>query len=210
MVPTNTAFLTVALLYVALNYVFLRVAPMDAMSGQLEVGYIAAEYAFGEWGGRLAGLALALLLVSTVSAMTIAGPRVMQVIGEDFSALQRLAATNDDGLPYAAITTQAVLTLLFIVTGSFESIMVFAGFTLALNSFVTVAGVFRLRYSMGHMPRPYRTFAYPVTPMIYLLIMGWTLAFVLFSRPTEALFGVALIVSGVVIYWLASREKARD
>jgi basic amino acid/polyamine antiporter, APA family len=200
----------VTLLYVALNYVFLRVAPMDAMSGQLEVGFIAAEFAFGEWGGRFAGLALALLLVSTVSAMTVAGPRVLQVIGEDFPPLRRLAATNADGLPYMAIATQSVLTVAFILTGSFESILVFAGFTLALNSFVTVAGIFRLRYTQPHLPRPYRTFAYPVTPLIYLLIMGWTLAFVLRSRPTEAFFGLALIVSGVVIYWLASRESARD
>jgi len=200
----------VALLYVALNYVFLRVAPMDALSGQLQVGFIAAEFAFGEWGGRFAGLGLALLLFSTVSAMTIAGPRVMQVIGEDFAPLRRLAATNADGLPHTAIMTQSGFALLFIATGSFESILVFAGFTLALNSFATVAGIFRLRYSLGPMPRPYRTFGYPVTPMIYLLIMGWTLAFVLFSRPTEALFGVALIASGVVIYWLASRENTRD
>ena len=200
----------VTLLYVALNYVFLRVAPMDAMSGQLEVGFVAADYAFGEWGGRFAGLALALLLVSTVSAMTVAGPRVLQVIGEDFPPLRRLAVTNADGLPYAAIMAQSVLAVVFILTGSFESILVFAGFTLALNSFVTVAGIFRLRFSQPDLPRPYRTFAYPVTPLVYLLIMGWTLAFVLFSRPTEALFGVALIVSGVVIYWLASRERARD
>jgi len=200
----------VTLLYVALNYVFLRVAPMDAMSGQLEVGYVAAEFAFGEGGGRIAGLVLALLLISTVSAMTVAGPRVLQVIGEDFAPLRRLAATNADGLPYAAIATQSVLTIVFIVTGSFESILVFAGFTLALNSFVTVAGIFRLRYSQPGLPRPYRTFAYPVTPLIYLLLMGWTLAFVLISRPTEALFGVALIACGVVFYWLASRENARD
>ncbi len=200
----------VTLLYVALNYVFLRVAPMDAMSGQLEVGFIAAEFAFGEWGGRFAGLALALLLVSTVSAMTVAGPRVLQVIGEDFPPLRRLAATNADGLPYMAIATQSVLTVAFILSGSFESILVFAGFTLALNSFVTVAGIFRLRYTQPHLPRPYRTFAYPVTPLVYLLIMGWTLAFVLRSRPTEAYFGLALIMSGVVIYWLASRESARD
>jgi APA family basic amino acid/polyamine antiporter len=200
----------VTLLYVALNYVFLRVAPMDAMSGQLEVGYVAASYAFGELGGRFAGLVLAMLLISTVSAMTVAGPRVLQVIGEDFAPLRRLATTNADGLPYVAITTQSILTIVFIVTGSFESILVFAGFTLALNSFVTVAGIFRLRYTQPDLPRPYRTFAYPVTPLVYLLLMGWTLAFVLISRPTEALFGVALIASGVVFYWLASRESARD
>lgn len=200
----------VTLLYIALNYVFLRVAPMDAMSGQLEVGFIAAEFAFGERGGQFAGLALATLLISTVSAMTLAGPRVLQVIGEDFAPLRRLATTNADGLPYVAITTQSVLTIVFILTGSFESILVFAGFTLALNSFVTVAGIFWLRYSQPELPRPYRTFAYPVTPVIYLLLMGWTLAFVLISRPTEAWFGVALIASGVVFYWLASRESARD
>ena len=200
----------VTLLYVALNYVFLRVAPMDAMSGQLEVGFVAARYAFGELGGRFAGLVLAMLLISTVSAMTVAGPRVLQVIGEDFAPLRRLAATNADGLPYVAITIQSILTIVFIVTGSFESILVFAGFTLALNSFVTVAGIFRLRYTQPDLPRPYRTFAYPVTPLVYLLLMGWTLAFVLISRPTEALFGVALIASGVVFYWLASRESARD
>jgi len=200
----------VTLLYIALNYVFLRVAPMDAMSGQLEVGFIAAEFAFGERGGQFAGLALATLLISTVSAMTLAGPRVLQVIGEDFAPLRRLATTNADDLPYVAITTQSVLTIVFILTGSFESILVFAGFTLALNSFVTVAGIFWLRYSQPDLPRPYRTFAYPVTPIIYLLLMGWTLAFVLISRPTEAWFGVALIASGVVFYWLASRESARD
>ena len=200
----------VTLLYVGLNYVFLRVAPMENLSGELEVGVVAAEFAFGETGGQFAGMALALLLISTVSAMTVAGPRVLQVIGEDFAPLRGLARTNADGLPYVAIISQSVLTIVFIVTGSFESILVFAGFTLALNSFVTVAGIFRLRFSQPDLPRPYRTFGYPVTPLIYLVLMGWTLAFVLISRPTEAWFGVALIASGVVFYWLASRESARD
>ena len=83
-----TGTLVVMLLYLALNFVFLWVAPMDAMAGQIEVGYIAARSAFGDVGGRLTGLVLALLLVSTVSAMTLAGPRVLQVIGEDFHALR--------------------------------------------------------------------------------------------------------------------------
>ena len=94
-----TGTLVVMLLYLALNFVFLWVAPMDAMAGQIEVGYIAARSAFGDVGGRLTGLVLALLLVSTVSAMTLAGPRVLQVIGEDFHALRLLSRTNKDGIP---------------------------------------------------------------------------------------------------------------
>lgn len=193
----------VTILYVALNYVFLSVAPIDAMRGEVEIGFIAAESAFGPAGGRFAGLALALLLISTVSAMTLAGPRVLQVIGEDFSALKFLSRSNSDGLPYVAIWTQSALTLVFILTSGFESILVFAGFTLALNSFVTVLGVFVLRWRQPELERPYRTFGYPVTPVIYLLLTGWTLGYVLYSRPAEGAFGLGLILSGASIYVLS-------
>ncbi len=197
--------LVVTLLYLALNYVFLSVAPVDAMRGEVEVGYIAARSAFGEAGGRFAGLILAALLISTVSAMTLAGPRVLQVVGEDFPALRFFARTNRDGIPSVAIYTQTALSVVFILTASFESILVFAGFTLALNSFVTVLSVFVLRWRQPQLPRPYRTFAYPLTPLVYLALTGWTLAFVLANKPVEGLFGLGVIASGLVLYTVSSR-----
>ena len=204
-----TGTLLVMLLYLALNFTFLRVAPMDAMVGQVEIGYIAAQFAFGDLGGRFTGLILALLLVSTVSAMTLAGPRVLQVIGEDFYALRFLSRTNADGIPAAAIIFQSSLAIIFILTSSFESILVFAGFTLALNSFATVIGVFVLRVRQPDLPRPYRTFAYPVTPLIYLALTGWTLTFVLLNRPLEGLFGLGIIAAGLSFYFLTA-AKSRD
>ena len=71
----------VAALYCLLNVVFLSVAPMEAMMGKVEVGVIAAEFAFGETIGAAMGLLLALLLISTISAMILAGPRVLHRIG---------------------------------------------------------------------------------------------------------------------------------
>lgn len=206
-----TGTLVVMFLYLALNFVFLRVAPMDAMTGQVEVGYIAARSAFGELGGRFTGLVLAMLLVSTVSAMTLAGPRVLQVIGEDFRALRFLSRTNADDIPSTAIYFQSALAILFILTSTFESILVFAGFTLALNSFATVAGVFVLRWRRPDLSRPYRTFAYPFTPLIYLALTGWTLTFVLINRPVEGLFGLAVIAGGLSFYLVtASRNRERE
>ncbi len=202
--------LVVAVLYLALNFTFLHVAPMDAMRGQLEIGFIAAESAFGPAGGRLTGMVLALLLVSTVSAMMLAGPRVLQVIGEDFRPLRFLSRTNRDGVPALAIAVQAGLAILFILSSGFESILVFAGFTLALNSFVTVLGVFVLRWRQPDLPRPYRTFGYPLTPVIYLSLTGWTLVFVLLQRPAEGLFGLAVIVSGLVFYGLALWRQSAE
>jgi APA family basic amino acid/polyamine antiporter len=205
-----TGTLVVMALYVALNFTFLSVAPMDAMTGQVEVGYIAAESAFGDLGGRLTGFVLALLLVSTVSAMTLAGPRVLQVIGEDFRGLRLLARTNEDGIPSIAIYLQSTLALVFILTSTFESILVFAGFTLALNSFATVAGVFVLRARQPDLPRPYRTFAYPLTPLVYLLLTAWTLWFVLMNKPVEGLFGLGVIASGLVCYFITRAAESRQ
>jgi APA family basic amino acid/polyamine antiporter len=198
-----TGTLIVMLMYVALNFTFLYVAPMDDMVGQVEVGYVAAEAAFGDLGGRFTGLVMATLLISTVSAMTIAGPRVLQVVGEDFPALRLLGRTNSNGLPAIAIFVQSSATILFILSSTFESILVFAGFTLALNSFATVLGVFVLRRKQPDLPRPYRTFLYPLPPLIYLALTGWTLYFVLINRPVEGLFGLGIITLGLVLYFLS-------
>ena len=199
--------LIVTTLYVLLNFVFLYTAPMEAMAGQVEVGFISAEAAFGDVGGRFIGFVLALLLISTVSAMTIAGPRVIQVIGEDFKALNVLGKTNKNGVPANAIYLQSTIAMLFIFSSTFESILVFSGFTLALNSFATVLGAFVLRWREPDLPRPYKTFMYPITPLIYLALTGWTLWFVLISRPVEGLFGLGIIGSGLLFYFLALREK---
>ena len=197
----------VTMLYVALNFTFLYTTPMDSMAGQLEVGFIAAETAFGDLGGRFTGLVLAMLLVSTVSAMTMAGPRVIQVIGEDFPVLKALAKKNKDGIPATAIYIQSTIALLFIFSSTFESVLVFSGFTLALSSFTTVLGIFVLRWQQPDLPRPYKTFLYPLPPLIYLTLTGWTLTFVIISRPVEGLFGLGIIVLGLVFYYLSSKEK---
>ena len=201
--------LTVTVLYVALNAVFLKAAPIDAMAGQVEVGFIAAQAVFGNAGANLTGLVMASLLISTVSAMTIAGPRVLQVAGQDFPAFRRLAAVNKDGIPSTAIYFQSALALLFVITSSFESILVFAGFTVALNSFFTVLGLFILRWREPALDRPYKVLAYPITPLIYLGLTGWTLTYVLIARPVEGLFGLGVIASGLVFYLLSKAQSQR-
>lgn len=192
--------LVVMLLYVLLNTTFLYVAPTEAMVGRLEIGYVAAEHAFGSSGAAIMAVILALLLISTASAMMMAGPRVLQVIGEDHHAFRVLAKVNADGVPAIAVAVQSGLTLLFILTASFESILVFAGFTLGTSTFFTVLGVFVLRRRSPDLPRPYRVWGYPLPPLIFLAITGWTLTYILAQRPAEGLWGLGIIASGAVLY----------
>ena len=197
----------VTVLYILLNFVFLSVAPIEDMQGKIEIGFIAAQSAFGGSVANFTGLVLSLLLISTVSAMTIAGPRVLQVIGEDFKVLNILSRKRKDGIPSTAIYIQSLIAIIFILSSSFESILVFAGFTLALNSFVTVIAVFVLRSKQLNLPRPYKTFGYPFTPLIYLALTGWTLYFVIINRPIEVLFSLGIILSGLIFYYISNRKN---
>lgn len=200
--------LTVMVIYILLNGVFLLAAPMDLLRNKIEVGVIVAEVTFGREGAVVMGVVLSLLLVSTVSAMILAGPRVLQVIGEDFPLFRFFAAKGDGGVPARAILLQSALTILFISTATFESVLIFSGFVLGVNTLFTVAGVFVLRFrDRGSEPSPgaYRTLGYPVTPIIFIGLTLWTLVFLGFSRPIEVGYGLGLILAGFVAYLLVIR-----
>jgi APA family basic amino acid/polyamine antiporter len=201
----------VALLYLGLNYVFLRSTPLSALEGQVEVGYLAAGSIFGPVGGKAMGMLIALLLVSTVSAMIIAGPRVSKTMGEDLVALKFLAKISSKGIPVRAILLQSLITAGLILTASFEQVLTYAGFTLSLFSFLAVLGVFILRkrkLSTGG----YRTWGYPVTPIIFLALSLWTMIFLLKDQPRESMAGLATVTLGMVLYfgnqWATKRSAS--
>ena len=212
--------LIVLLLYLALNLSFLYAAPIEILQGQIEIGVIAAEYQFGKWGGIVMGALLSLLLISTVSAMIMAGPRVLQIIGQDFKLFRKFATLNAGGVPQFAILVQGALAVLLILTATFESVLVFSGFILGLSSLATVSSIFVLRRRERHSDirstangqvsqvlAGYRTLAYPVTPLVYCGIMAWTLCFITATRPIEALVAIAVIALGLVGYRLTERAS---
>ncbi|KAA9325588.1 amino acid permease [Hymenobacter busanensis] len=203
---------TVALLYVLLNYVFLRTTPLNMLAGQLEIGYLSANQIFGVGTGQLMGAVIALLLVSTVSSMIYAGPRIIQIMGEDLPALRWLARRSRRGLPVRATLLQSLLTVVFIITATFEQVLVYAGFVLSLFTFLTVLGLFVLRWRQPELPRPYRTWGYPLTPLVFLALNGWTLAFLLRDKFAESMLGLATVLVGLLVYaalagWGRMRRK---
>lgn len=195
----------VMLLYFLLNAVFLLTTPAEKMVGEVEVGVIAARHVFGETGALFTGAVLGVLLISTVSAMTIAGPRVLQMVGQDIPAFRSLAKTNQDGMPTTAVMVQSGLALLFVLTATFDQVLIFAGFTLALNSLLAVGGLFVLRWRQPGLARPFRVPLYPILPLIYLALTVWTLIFVALDRPQEVAVSGGLIATGLVIYAFTRR-----
>ncbi|MEL6825392.1 MAG: amino acid permease [Pseudomonadota bacterium] len=197
----------VMLLYILLNAVFLLTTPREQMVGEVEVGVIAARHVFGQTGAMFTGGVLGILLISTVSAMTIAGPRVLQVVGQDIPAFRSLAKSNEDGMPTTAVLVQSGLALIFVATATFDQVLVFAGFTLALNSLFAVSGLFVLRWRRPDLERPFRVPLYPVLPLIYIGLSFWTLVYVALERPQEVAVSAGLIATGAVIYFLTRTRQ---
>lgn len=199
--------LIVLVLYVLINFIFLYTTPIEELNGQLEVGYIAAKHIFGASGGQLMGVLISLGLISSISSMTWAGPRVTQVIGEDIPFFKLLATKNANGVPYIAILLQLAIVVFLIITSTFETLIIYLGFTLTLSSFITVMGVFIHRLKYPEVSRPYKTWGYPFTPIIFLAISLWILIYTFKDKPMESLAGLGTIFAGLPLYLIASKNK---
>jgi len=198
--------LIVAVLYLALNAVFLRSAPIAELAGKLEVGQVAATHIFGERGGQwMAGL-ISFGLLSTISAMTWIGPRVTMAMGEDLGVLGFLGRKTASGVPATAILVQFVFVVTLVLTATFDRVVNYIQFALTVSSFFTVLGVIVLRVRRPDLPRPYRTWGYPVTPVIFLAISLWMLFFQLRDKPVESIAGLVTIALGLPIYFLSPKK----
>lgn len=167
--------LIVMLIYTVLNYVFLYTVPVSELKGVIEVGYLSAGKIFGPQVGQFMSLVIAVLLISTISAMILAGPRVMQSMGTNIHGLRFFAKSNKNNVPYVAIIFQSLIALVLVYTSSFQSLITYVSFTLNLMTFLTVFGVFILRYKFKHIHTSYKTPPYPITPILFLLIIVWIL-----------------------------------
>jgi basic amino acid/polyamine antiporter, APA family len=190
----------VTLLYVLLNVVFLYTTPVAKLAGQLDVGLVAGKQMFGEAGGRLVGALICIGLVSAVSAMMWIGPRVTMAMGEDLALLSVFARRMRSGVPAVAILLQAVVATFMLWTETFESVVKFVQFSLTFCSFLAVLGVIVLRYTRPELPRPYRVWAYPLPPLLFLAMSLFMMGYLLREQPREALIGVGIMLTGLLIY----------
>ncbi|HNW99515.1 MAG TPA: amino acid permease [Bacteroidales bacterium] len=203
-----TGTIVVMLLYVLLNFIFLYTVPISGMQDAqgnpvIEIGSLSATNIFGITGGNIMSMIISILLISTISSMVFAGPRVTMVIGEDISSLKFFARKNKKNIPVIAIITQSIIALVFIFTSTFDFVLTYLGFTLTLFTTLTVIGVFVLRAKQPDLPRPFKTWGYPVTPIIFIGLNFWILYFTVSGKPEVALAGLITISAGLIFYFIS-------
>jgi len=203
-----TGTLVVLVLYVALNAAFLRTTPIHTLAGQLEVGLLAGRQIFGTAGGQAVAALICLGLVSSVSSMVWIGPRVTVAMGEDLPGLALLATKSRNGAPHVALIVQALIATGLLLTGTFQGVLVYIQVALILFSALTVLGVIVLRIREPALPRPYRTWGYPVTPLLFLVVSAFMIFYTVQTMPWQSLAGLATIMAGLLVYFFTGGTAA--
>ena len=198
-------------IYLLANMAYLRVLPIPEMAASEHVGATVAERALGAGGGRLVSLIILTSIIGTLNGCFLTSPRIYFAQARDGLFFQRFADVHPrHQTPSFAILAQGVWAAVLLVSGSYESLLDYAIFAIWLSYGMMVAGVIVLRIKQPDLPRPYRMWGYPVTPVVFVAITCWFLVNMLITRPTPSLAALLLIASGVPVYllWTCCRSRA--
>jgi APA family basic amino acid/polyamine antiporter len=198
--------LIVVVVYLSLNAMFLYSASFSELNGKNDIGNVVAVKLMGSKIGALFSCIFSIALLSTLSAMTIAGPRVLEAMGDDYPKLKTFSAKNKFDMPYLAIITQATWAVFLVLVSSFKEIVQYISISLSLFSMFTVIGIFFLRKQYKKEERPFQIPLYPLPPIIFIVCTCWMIYYVTADDPKIILYSFATMVPGLIVYFAISNK----
>jgi APA family basic amino acid/polyamine antiporter len=198
----------VIVLYVALNALYLYVLPvaeLAALPGRLLD--VVGDRLFGAGAAKAIAIFTIVSLSASISAMTLAGPRVYYAMAQDGLFLPAAARVHPRyRTPAAAIVAQGLWSAVLVLCGSLSQLVSYTGFAVVLFSAVAVSCVFVLRRRDPAAPRPFRAWGYPWAPGIFVAACAAMVVNEMIRNGATALVGVAVILAGVPVYFLFGRR----
>jgi basic amino acid/polyamine antiporter, APA family len=211
----------VTLLYVLANLAYLKVLPLVGTAGGgsvLErgiqfaagdrVGTAVAELIVGSSGAALVAIAVMISAFGCNNGLILAGARVYYAMAKDGLFFRSVGAVNRHNTPGVALWVQCVWACVLCLSGTYAQLLEFLVFAVVMFYILTILGLFILRFRRPDMQRPYRVFGYPVIPGLYLLLASFIEVQLLRYKPQYTWPGLAIILSGVPVYWLWQRSKS--
>lgn len=186
--------IVIIMLYTLFQLVLLKHADVGAIQNKEEVSYIAFRNLWGEEGGRWVSFFIALQLIATISSYLWVGPRVTWAMARQHRYWTPLAKNNTHGIPVRALWLHAFISISLAISGSFEQILLYAGFVLQLMSALTVATSIFIKPEQGSFRTPLK----PLPQLLFLLFSVWVLVFTAMDKPWESMIGIGIIVSGLL------------
>jgi APA family basic amino acid/polyamine antiporter len=196
--------------YLIVNAVYLYAMPVEVLRGQANAGEGAAHALFGSVGGTVVAALVLASILGTLNATVLVGPRIAYAMALDGLFFRGVDRAHDRfHTPSVAIGVQA-LTAVVLLLGleTFQKVLDFTVFGILLATMADVAALYALRRRQPGRPRPYRAWGYPWLPGLYFLANGAIAVAMLWGRPLESAWSLALVATGLPFYWFFLRRAA--
>jgi len=198
--------LAVTATYILTSAVFLYLVPLERVTSGETFAAQAGEALFGPAGGQIFAAIVIVAVLGSLFALLMALPRVYYAMARDGVFFKAVAVVHPRfGTPVRAVAVQAAFASLLVVLGTFQQILAYFIFVTVGFLALTVAGLLVLRRREG--AAAYRIPGYPVTPLLFLVLVAVLLVLLAGHDPLQAALGVGIVALGAPVYWLAFRGR---
>jgi APA family basic amino acid/polyamine antiporter len=202
--------LGITLLYVLMNVVYLYALPIHEVQGTVRIAERAAGVLFGGSTQILVTIAVLISVFGALNGSILAGPRVYYAMARDKLFFKRASQVHTRfHTPAFAILIQAVWSSVLALSGTFEQIITFVMFVAIFFWIAGTASVFTLRKKRPDLPRPYKTWGYPVMPIVFIVASAGILINTFFEKPVESLAGFGITMIGIPVYFYRKKRPNR-
>ena len=198
--------LAVTAIYILTSAVFLYLVPLERVTSGETFAAQAGEALFGPAGGQIFAAIVIVAVLGSLFALLMALPRVYYAMARDGVFFKAVAVVHPRfGTPVRAVAVQAAFASFLVVLGTFQQILAYFIFVTVGFLALTVAGLLVLRRREG--AAAYRIPGYPVTPLLFLVLVAVLLVLLAGHDPLQAALGVGIVALGAPVYWLAFRGR---
>ena len=199
--------LIVTIVYILTSFAFIYLVPLNQVTSGETFAAQAGEVLFGRAGGLIFSLVVVIAVLGSLAAVVMSAPRVYFAMARDGVFIPSVAALHKRyETPARAIALQAVLASVLVVAGSFNEIVSYFVFVVVVFIALTVAALFKFRREEPDTVR-YLTPGYPVTPVVFLIMIVFLLVLLGSNNPAQAFLGVAVVAWGLPVYLFLFRNK---
>ena len=192
-------------LYLIVNLIYMAFVPLAEMAHHKLAAAEMMTRAVGPWGAAIISIMVICSTFGALNGYILTSSRILFAIGEDHALFGELGKVNPRfATPVRALLFNAAWALLLVWTGTLDSIVTYS--TVVISIFYGMAGlsVFILRKKFPDIPRPFRVWGYPVTPIIFVVAMSAFVWSVWTQSPKDTAWGFLLLVAGIPLYILSS------
>lgn len=201
--------LTVTLIYVAVNLMYVSVMPLQdiAAAPQDRVAVAASKVIWGDAGAAIIAVMIMISTFGCNNGLILSGARVYNTMANDGLFFKAAAKLNKNDVPEVALWLQCLVASVLCLSGQYGNLLDMISFVVVIFYAITIAGIFTLRRKRPHAERPYKAFGYPVLPAIYIIMALAFCILLIIYKPAFTWPGLIIVLLGIPVYYIAVAKK---